>query len=99
MNKLNRREFLSLSALGLASFTILPSWSVNGKKYAPSERIVMGFIGLGRQGMSDFYAASTCPGVQVVAGSDVDSLKRDRFVKRVTEWQKKSGLESPLRYL
>lgn len=91
MNKLNRREFLSLSALGLASFTILPSWSVNGKKYAPSDRIVMGFIGLGRQGLSDFYAASTCPGVQVVAGSDVDSLKRDRFAKRVTEWQTKAG--------
>lgn len=29
--KMNRREFLSLSALGLASFTILPSWSVNGQ--------------------------------------------------------------------
>ena len=55
--KMNRREFLGLSALGLASFTILPSWSVNGQKYAPSDRIVFGFIGLGRQGMSDFYAA------------------------------------------
>ncbi len=45
---MNRREFLGLSALGLASFTILPSWSVNGQKYAPSDRIVFGFIGLGR---------------------------------------------------
>lgn len=61
--KMNRREFLGLSALGLASFTILPSWSVNGQKYAPSDRIVFGFIGLGRQGMSDFYVASNCPGV------------------------------------
>lgn len=82
---MNRREFLGLSALGLASFTILPSWSVNGQKYAPSDRIVFGFIGLGRQGMSDFYAASNCPGVQVVAGCDVDALKRERFMKRVTE--------------
>ena len=89
--KMNRREFLGLSALGLASFTILPSWSVNGQKYAPSDRIVFGFIGLGRQGMSDFYAASNCPGVQVVAGCDVDALKRERFMKRVTEWQKKTG--------
>ena len=88
---MNRREFLGLSALGLASFTILPSWSVNGQKYAPSDRIVFGFIGLGRQGMSDFYAASNCPGVQVVAGCDVDALKRERFMKRVTEWQKKAG--------
>ena len=78
---MNRREFLGLSALGLASFTILPSWSVNGQKYAPSDRIVLGFIGL----------ASNCPGVQVVAGCDVDALKRERFMKRVTEWQKKTG--------
>lgn len=89
--KMNRREFLGLSALGLASFTILPSWSVNGQKYVPSDRIVFGFIGLGRQGMSDFYAASNCSGVQVVAGCDVDALKRERFMKRVTEWQKKAG--------
>ena len=89
--KMNRREFLGLSALGLASFTILPSWSVNGQKYAPSDRIVFGFIGLGRQGMSDFYVASNCPGAQVVAGCDVDALKRERFMKRVTEWQKKAG--------
>ena len=39
--KMNRREFLGLSALGLASFTILPSWSVNGQKYAPSDRMAL----------------------------------------------------------
>ena len=88
---MNRREFLGLSALGLTSLTILPSWSVNGQKYAPSDRIVFGFIGLGRQGMSDFYSASNCPGIQIVAGCDVDALKRERFMKRVTEWQKKAG--------
>ena len=91
LEKLNRREFLGLSALGLASFTILPSWSVNGQKFAPSDRVVMGFIGLGRQGLSDFYAASKCPGVQGVAGCDVDSLKTARFAKKVMEWQKEAG--------
>ncbi|NLH29188.1 MAG: hypothetical protein GX479_03190, partial [Bacteroidales bacterium] len=30
-----------------------------------------------------------CPGVQVLAGSDVDSIKCDRFKKVVTEWQGK----------
>lgn len=62
---ISRRKFLGLSALGLASFTILPSWAINGVRIAPSDRVVMGFIGLGRQGVGDFQAFSTCPGVQV----------------------------------
>nr|WP_289201484.1 twin-arginine translocation signal domain-containing protein [Parabacteroides goldsteinii] len=41
---ISRRKFLGLSALGLASFTILPSWSINGVRIAPSDRVVLGFI-------------------------------------------------------
>lgn len=87
-----RREFLSLSALGLTGLTILPAWTINNIKIAPSDRVVLGFIGLGRQGISDFWAFTQCPGVQVVAGSDVDSIKLERFKKVVTEWQKKNGM-------
>ena len=54
--KVNRREFLTLSAMGLASLTILPSWTMNGKRIAPSDRVVLGFIGLGRQGVGDFHS-------------------------------------------
>ena len=88
---MSRREFLGLSALGLTSLTILPSWTVDGVKIAPSDRIVMGFIGLGQQGNSDFYSFSGCTGVQVAAGCDVDSMKRERFRRHVTAWQKKTG--------
>lgn len=42
----SRREFLGLSALGLASLTILPSWAIDGVRIAPSDRVVLGFIGL-----------------------------------------------------
>ena len=83
-----RREFLGLSALGLASLTILPSWAVNGVRIAPSDRVVLGFVGLGQQGLSDFKSFSTCPGVQVAACCDVDSLKRERFKRRAEAWQK-----------
>lgn len=86
--EVTRREFLGLSALGLAGLTILPSWTTNGVRIAPSDRVVLGFIGLGRQGISDFHSFSHCPGVQVAAGCDVDSLKRERFVKTVNSWQK-----------
>lgn len=86
---LNRRKFLGYSALGLAGLTILPSWVMaNGIRIAPSDRVVLGFIGVGRQGCTDFKAFSTCPGVQVVACCDVDQIKRERFRTRVEAWQK-----------
>ena len=89
---ISRREFLSLSALGLASLTILPSWSINGIRIAPSDRVVLGFIGLGRQGVSDFHSFKNCPGIQVAAGSDVDSMKNDRFCRVVSSWQKSANV-------
>ena len=89
---MTRREFLGFSALGLAGLTILPSWSINGVRIAPSDRVVIGFVGLGQQGLSDFTSFSTCPGVQVAAGCDVDSLKRERFKRRVEAWQKSQNV-------
>lgn len=86
---LSRRRFLGYSALGLTSLTILPSWTMaNGMRIAPSDRVVLGFIGVGRQGCTDFSAFSKCPGVQVVACCDVEQIKRERFKKRVEAWQK-----------
>src|SRR5574344_2120050 len=89
---ISRRQFLSYSALGLAGLTILPSWAINGVKMAPSDRVVLGFVGLGQQGCSDFKSFSTCPGVQVAACCDVDSIKRERFRRYVTAWQKKNNI-------
>ena len=66
-NGMSRRKFLGLSALGLASFTILPSWAIDGVRIAPSDRVVLGFIGLGQQALSDFAGFAGCPGVQVAA--------------------------------
>lgn len=86
---LSRRKFLGYSALGLAGLTFLPSWmTAQGVRIAPSDRVVLGFIGLGQQGLSDFSGFLTCPGVQVVAGCDVDSMKTERFKRRVEAWQK-----------
>ena len=88
-NQLNRRQFLSYSALGLAGLTILPSWTMaNGVYMAPSDRVVIGFIGLGQQGLIDFRSYQSVPGVQVAAGCDVDSFKRERFKNRIEAWQK-----------
>jgi predicted dehydrogenase len=90
---MSRRDFMSYSALGLASLTILPSWVMpDGTKVAPSDRIVLGFIGLGRQGRSDFRSFASCPGVQVAACCDVDSIKRERFRRDVAQWQQQNDM-------
>lgn len=89
---INRRQFLSYSALGLAGLTILPSWAQNGVRVAPSDRVVLGFIGAGRQALSDFRGFAGCPGVQVAAVCDVDSMKITRFQQRVAVWQKSKGM-------
>mgnify|MGYP003831951645 CR=1 FL=1 len=47
---MNRRDFLGLSAIGLTGLTILPSYVINGVRVAPSDRVLLGTIGLGRQG-------------------------------------------------
>ena len=91
-NNLSRRQFLGYSALGLTGLTILPSWVTAGVKVSPSDRVVLGFIGAGRQALSDFRGFQGCPGVQVAAVSDVDSIKVQRFQIRVKEWQKQKGM-------
>jgi predicted dehydrogenase len=91
-NQINRRKFLGLSALGLTGLTILPSWMINGKQIAPSDRVVLGYIGAGRQALSDFTSFSSVPGVQVAAVCDVDTMKQLRFKKRVEAWQEKQGV-------
>ena len=87
-----RREFLNLSALGLAGLTILPSWAIQGVRIAPSDRVVLGFIGLGQQGLSDFAGFAGCAGVQVVACCDVDTIKQERFKRRIEAWQETKGM-------
>ncbi len=88
---MSRRQFLGVSAAAIGSFMILPSWKMYGQKIAPSDRVVLGFVGLGQQGLSDFHSFSSCPGVQVAACCDVDSIKRERFRMRVGEWQKNTN--------
>ena len=89
---LNRRDFLGLSALGLTGLTILPSYVMNGIRVSPSDRVLMGTIGLGRQALSDFRGFAGSPGLQVVACCDVDTIKQQRYKKTVEEWQKTKGM-------
>jgi len=89
---MKRREFVGLSALGLTSLTILPSYTIGGIRIPPSDRVVIGVIGCGRQGLNDFESFASVHGVQVVAGSDVDSIKQVRFKNRVEAWQESKNM-------
>ena len=89
---MDRRDFLGLSALGLTGLTILPSYTINGMRIPPSDRVVMAFIGAGQQGLNDFRGHSSVPGVQVAAVAEVDTMKQIRFKKLVEAWQKENGM-------
>jgi len=94
-SEMNRRNFLGLSALGLTGLTILPSWTMSdGVRIAPSDRVVMGFIGLGQQAINDFGGFASVPGIQIAACCDVDSMKTQRFKKRVETWQASKSMNS-----
>ena len=79
-NKSSRRDFVKRSAALVAGAIVLPQIIPSsafgmGRKIAPSDRIVIGSIGVGSQGMSnmrDFLKLKDA--VQFVAVCDVDTL-------------------------
>ena len=84
MRTLSRRDFLRTSAAvgaGFALPTIVPA-SVFGVA-APSERITVGCIGVGRMGNGDLGEALGLPQVQVVAVCDLDAKRAQLARKRV----------------
>ncbi len=75
---INRRQFLTKAAgvtLGAMSFPYIVPSSVLGKggSVAPSDRIVMGCIGLGGQGTHNMKMFMRSPEVQMVAVCDVET--------------------------
>jgi len=79
-NKSSRRDFVKRSAAAVAGAIVLPQIIPSsafgmGRRIAPSDRIVIGSIGTGSQGMSnlnDFLKLKNA--VQFVAVCDVDAL-------------------------
>jgi predicted dehydrogenase len=88
-NVITRRQFLKSSAVAATSTallgpTIVPA-SVFGAE-APSNRITLGCIGVGRQGISDMRGFMGLKQAQVVAVCDVDS-NRVRYARQLVEKQ------------
>ncbi|MCC6489587.1 MAG: Gfo/Idh/MocA family oxidoreductase [Candidatus Hydrogenedentes bacterium] len=69
-----RRRFLAATAASVVGPMIVPASALGlGGRLAPSDRIVMGVIGVGGQGDRDMRSLMGLPDVQMVAVCDVDS--------------------------
>ena len=66
----NRRSFLGTAA-GAAAFTIVPRHVLGGTGYvAPSDKITLGYIGTGTQGLREMMWLLPTPEIQIVAVCD-----------------------------
>ena len=89
----SRRKFIKRSISAIATVTIVPRYVLGGTGYTPpSDKINLGFIGTGKQGLGLGKRFMELDDIQIIAGSDVDQLKLARFQK-VAEafYAKKSG--------
>ena len=70
---INRRKFLLQSAQASIVFSIVPRFVLGGKGFTPpSEKITLGFIGVGKQGRG--LVKGFAKKAQVVAAADVDQI-------------------------
>jgi predicted dehydrogenase len=89
---ISRRRFIGQAALAAAPM-IIPRSALGGRGYtAPSERITVGFIGVGKMA-NDFHLPTllSFAGVQALAVCDVDTNRRKHAKKRLEDAYSKDG--------
>jgi predicted dehydrogenase len=78
---MKRREFITRSAIAAGSITVIPGHVLGGGVHpAPSDRINLGYIGVGKQSLWLLESIMECPETMVLAACDVDRKKLERFV-------------------
>lgn len=91
-NKINRRHFLKQTAFAAAMPTIISSTALGaGDIPAPSERVNLGFIGVGGRGSSLLNWALQNSQAQVVAVSDCFASRRQKAIKTIAATYSKQG--------
>ncbi len=79
-----RRRFLQVASAAFAAPVAIPRSVLGaGKRLAPSNRLTLGFIGMGRQNLGHLGGFLGYGDVQVVAVCDVDTTRREHAKKRV----------------
>ena len=86
-----RRRFLASAAAAVAAPALVPAGALakNGDA-APSDRIVMGMIGVGGRGGSNTHVFLNCRATQLVAVCDVDAGRLARAKRRVDDHYRKT---------
>ncbi|MCY4779816.1 Gfo/Idh/MocA family oxidoreductase [Sphingobacterium sp. UT-1RO-CII-1] len=83
---MKRKEFIKSTVAASIGFAILPRHVLGGNGFlAPSDRINLGFIGVGKQAAGLASAMNELKETMIVAASDVDSRKLSAFIKRTSE--------------
>src|SRR5437879_6831851 len=68
---LSRRKFMVAGGAAAAGFTIVPRHVLGGAGFvAPSEKITLGYVGCGTQGLREMLGMLTMPEIQIVAVCD-----------------------------
>jgi hypothetical protein len=76
--KINRREFLGSAAAASLAVTVVPRSVLGGKGYvAPSDKLTLGYIGCGTQGIREMAGLITNPALQIVAVCDPNKFTQD----------------------
>jgi hypothetical protein len=69
--KINRRQFIGAAAATSLAFTVVPRNVLGGKGFVPpSDKVVLGYIGCGTQGMREMTSLITHPNIQIVTVCD-----------------------------
>jgi hypothetical protein len=77
-DKINRRQFLGTTAAASLAFTIVPRHVLGGPGYvAPSDKITLGYIGCGTQGIREMATLLANPALQIVAVCDPNKFSAD----------------------
>lgn len=92
---ISRRKFIKTAALATTAVTIVPRHVLGQGYTAPSDRINIGFIGLGKQSKGLAKGLIMQEGTQIVAGSDVWTSKMEWFQDQVAGfYEQERGVDS-----
>jgi hypothetical protein len=76
--KINRRQFLGSAAAASLAVTVVPRSILGGRGYiAPSDKLNIGYIGCGTQGLREMASLITNPALQIVAVCDPNKFTQD----------------------
>ena len=96
--RITRRRFLGTAATAMAAPLVIPSSVLGGNSTAPSERITLGFIGMGRMGYVHVGLFAQRSDVQVLAVCDVQQIKREAAKEAVEQrYSRREGARNAAR--